>query len=320
MLGCGHCREHPAARKKESKMEAIVLERVSKRFDSVVAVDDLSLRVEQGAVFGLLGPNGAGKTTTLRMIMHILGPDEGSIQVLGQPASGRTQDRIGYLPEERGLYARMKVQEVLVFLAALKGLSEAEASKRVRQWLERLELAAWAEKKINDLSKGMQQKAQFIAAVIHRPPLLILDEPFTGLDPVNATQIKDIMLELRAQGSTVILSTHRMEQVEMMCDAICLINRGRSVLAGDLRAIKQSYGKNTVRIEYSGDGNFLDLPQVVEKLNHFGAVVEAKLRPGADSQEILKAALARGVRLSRFELVEPPLHDIFIEKVSEEHA
>jgi ABC-2 type transport system ATP-binding protein len=320
MLGCGHCREHPAARKKESKMEAIVLERVSKRFDSVVAVDDLSLRVEQGAVFGLLGPNGAGKTTTLRMIMHILGPDEGSIQVLGQPASGRTQDRIGYLPEERGLYARMKVREVLVFLAALKGLSEAEASKRVRQWLERLELAAWAEKKINDLSKGMQQKAQFIAAVIHRPPLLILDEPFTGLDPVNATQIKDIMLELRAQGSTVVLSTHRMEQVEMMCDAICLINRGRSVLAGDLRAIKQSYGKNTVRIEYSGDGNVLDLPQVVEKLNHFGAVVEAKLRPGADSQEILKAALARGVRLSRFELVEPPLHDIFIEKVSEEHA
>jgi ABC-2 type transport system ATP-binding protein len=320
MLGFGHCREPPAPRQKELKMEAIVLERVSKRFDSVVAVDDLSLRVEQGAVFGLLGPNGAGKTTTLRMIMHILGPDEGTIQVLGQPASGRTQDLIGYLPEERGLYARMKVREVLVFLAALKGLSEAEALKRVRQWLERLELAAWAEKKINDLSKGMQQKAQFIAAVIHRPPLLILDEPFTGLDPVNATQIKDIMLELRAQGSTVILSTHRMEQVEMMCDGICLINRGRSVLAGDLRAIKRSYGKNTVRIEYSGDGNFLDLPQVVEKLNHFGAVVEAKLRPGADPQEILKAALARGVRLSRFELVEPPLHDIFIEKVSEEHA
>jgi ABC-2 type transport system ATP-binding protein len=320
MLGFGHCREHPAARKKESKMEAIVLERVSKRFDSVVAVDDLSLRVEQGAVFGLLGPNGAGKTTTLRMILNILAPDEGTIQVLGQPASGRTQDLIGYLPEERGLYARMKVREVLVFLAALKGLSEAEALKRVRQWLERLELASWAEKKINDLSKGMQQKAQFIAAVIHRPPLLILDEPFTGLDPVNATQIKDIMLELRAQGSTVILSTHRMEQVEMMCDAICLINRGRSVLAGDLRAIKQSYGKNTVRIEYSGDGNFLDLPHLVERVNHFGAVVEAKLRSGADPQEILKAALARGVRLSRFELVEPPLHDIFIEKVSEEHA
>lgn len=301
-------------------MDAVVLEDVTKHFDTVVAVDHLSLRVAQGAVFGLLGPNGAGKTTSLRIIMHILAPDSGAVQVLGQPASSRTQDLIGYLPEERGLYTRMKVREVLVFLAALKGLSEAEATRRVRAWLERLELAAWAEKKINDLSKGMQQKAQFIAAVIHRPPLLILDEPFTGLDPVNATVIKDIMLELRGQGSTIILSTHRMEQVEMMCDAICLIHRGHSVLAGDLRSIKQSYGKNTLRIEYSGDGNFLDLPNLVERVNHFGAVAEAKLLPGADPQEILKAAVERGVRLTRFELVEPPLNDIFIEKVSGEHA
>ena len=301
-------------------MEAVSAEHVTKRFDTVVAVSGLSLEIKQGAVFGLLGPNGAGKTTSLRMIMHILVPDEGAIRVLGQPASARMQDLIGYLPEERGLYARMKVREVLVFLAALKGLSEAEASVRVREWLERLDLAAWSEKKINDLSKGMQQKAQFIAAVVHRPPLLILDEPFTGLDPVNATLIKDIMLELRQQGATIILSTHRMEQVEMMCDAICLINHGRSVLAGDLRAIKKSYGKNTARIEYNGDGSFLDLPDLVENLNHFGAVVEAKLRPGADPQEILRAAVQRGVRLSRFELVEPPLHDIFIEKVSGEHA
>jgi ABC-2 type transport system ATP-binding protein len=301
-------------------MEALAVEHVTKRFDTVLAVSDLSLHIEEGAVFGLLGPNGAGKTTSLRMIMRILVPDEGSIRVLGQPASDRTQDLIGYLPEERGLYARMKVREVLVFLVALKGLSEAEASVRVHEWLERLGLAAWSEKKINDLSKGMQQKVQFIAAVAHRPPLLILDEPFTGLDPVNATLIKDIMLELRAKGSTIILSTHRMEQVEMMCDAICLINHGRSVLAGDLRAIKKSYGKNTVRIEYTGDDNFLDLPDLVEKLNHFGGMVEAKLRPGADPQEILKVAVARGVRLTRFELVEPPLHDIFIEKVSEAHA
>jgi ABC-2 type transport system ATP-binding protein len=301
-------------------MDAVVLERVTKRFDSVTAVSGLSLRVRQGAVFGLLGPNGAGKTTTLRMIMRVLIPDEGSIQVLGQAASDRTQDLIGYLPEERGLYPRMKVREVLVFLAALKGLSEAESTRRVRQWLERLELADWAEKKIIDLSKGMQQKAQFIAAVIHQPPLLILDEPFTGLDPVNAGLIKDLMLELRDQGSTIILSTHRMEQVEMMCDTICLINKGQSVLDGDLRAIKQSYGKNTLRIEYSGDGSFLDQPTLVASVNHFGAVVEAKLRPGADPQEILKAALERGVRISRFELVEPPLNDIFIEKVSEGHA
>jgi len=301
-------------------MDAIVAENVSKRFDSVVAVNNLSLRIGQGAVFGLLGPNGAGKTTSLRMAMHILAPDQGTIQVLGQPASERTQDLIGYLPEERGLYVRMKVREVLVFLAALKGLSEAEASKRALVWLERLDLASWAEKKVNDLSKGMQQKVQFIAAVIHQPPLLILDEPFTGLDPINATVIKNIMLELRQQGATIILSTHRMEQVEMMCDAICLIHHGRNVLAGDLRAIKKSYGKNTLRIEYSGDDGFLSQLHLLESVNHYGAMVEARLRPGADPQEILRAAVERGVRLTRFELVEPPLHDIFIEKVSEAHA
>ncbi len=301
-------------------MDAVAIDRVTKRFDSVVAVQDLSLRVEQGAVFGLLGPNGAGKTTSLRMIMNILSPDEGTVQVMGQPASERTQDLIGYLPEERGLYRRMKVREALIFLAAIKGLSEAEAGRRVGEWLERLELAAWAEKKINDLSKGMQQKAQFIGAVVHRPALLILDEPFAGLDPVNAAIIKDIMLELREKGSTIILSTHRMEQVEMMCDAICLVNHGRSVLAGDLRAIKKSYGKNTLRMEYEGDDKFLERPELVEKVNRFGAVVEAKLRMGADPQEILKGAVAAGVRLTRFELVEPPLNDIFIEKVSGANA
>ncbi|HUU14997.1 MAG TPA: ATP-binding cassette domain-containing protein [Terriglobia bacterium] len=301
-------------------MDAVVLQNVTKRFDSIVAVRDLSLRVRQGAVFGLLGPNGAGKTTTLRMIMRILLPDEGSIEVFGEPASDRTQDLIGYLPEERGLYPRMKVREVLVFLAGLKGLSEKEATRRIHQWLERLDLAPWAEKRVNDLSKGMQQKAQFIATVVHKPSLLILDEPFTGLDPVNAGLIKDLMLELREQGSTIILSTHRMEQVELMCDSICLINKGQSVLDGDLRAIKQSFGKNTVRIEYSGDGDFLNQPALIENLNHFGAVVEAKLRPGADPQEILRLAVARGVRITRFELVEPPLNDIFIQKVSETHA
>lgn len=301
-------------------MDAVVLQNVTKRFDSLTAVKDLALRVRQGSVFGLLGPNGAGKTTTLRMIMRVLIPDEGSIEVLGQPASDSTQDLIGYLPEERGLYPRMKVREVLVFLAGLKGLAKKEATRRVREWLERLDLAPWSEKRVNDLSKGMQQKAQFIATVIHKPPLLILDEPFTGLDPVNAGLIKDLMLELREQGSTIILSTHRMDQVEKMCDSICLINKGQSVLDGDLRAIKQSYGKNTVRIEYSGDGDFLNQPALIENVNHFGAVVEVKLRPGADSQEILKLAVARGVRITRFELVEPPLNDIFIKKVSETHA
>ncbi len=301
-------------------MDAIVLDHITKRFDSLTAVSDLSLRVRQGAIFGLLGPNGAGKTTTLRMVMRVLIPDQGSIQVLGQPVDERTQDIIGYLPEERGLYPRMQVREVLIFLAGLKGLSEPEADRRARDWLERLEIGAWSERKVNELSKGMQQKVQFIAAVLHRPPLVILDEPFAGLDPVNAALIKDIMLDMREQGSTLILSTHRMEQVEMMCDSICLINQGRNILEGELHAIKKSYGKNTVRIEYSGNGNFLNAPGLFENVNRFGAVVEARLRPGADPQEILRAALQDGARVTRFELVEPPLNDIFIEKVSADHA
>lgn len=301
-------------------MDALIIEGVTKRFDSLTAVSGLSLRIREGAIFGLLGPNGAGKTTTLRMIMRILIPDEGSIQAFGEPLSERTQDLMGYLPEERGLYPRMEVQKILVFLAALKGVPEAEAERRAGEWLERLELSTWAKKKVLDLSKGMQQKVQFIASVLHNPRLLILDEPFSGLDPVNAATIKDIMLELKSQGVTMILSTHRMEQVEMMCDSICLVNKGRDILDGDLADIKKSYGKNTLRIEYSGGNSFLEHTGLIERLNHFGAVTEAKLRPGADPQEILKIAIQCGARINRFELVEPPLNDIFIEKVSESNA
>lgn len=296
-------------------MDAVSIERVTKSYDTLTAVNDLSLTIRQGAVFGLLGPNGAGKTTTLRMVMRILVPDTGSIRILDQPLTEKTQDLIGYLPEERGLYPRMEVRKILVFLAALKGVPELEANRRAGEWLERFELTDWAGKKVIDLSKGMQQKVQFIATVIHRPQLLILDEPFTGLDPVNAILVKDIMLELRARGSTIILSTHRMEQVEMMCDSICLINKGRDVLHGELREIKKSYGKNTLRLECSDDGNFLERTGLVEKVNRYGEVLEAKLRSGADPQEILKCAVQQGVRINRFELVEPPLNDIFIEKV-----
>ena len=271
-------------------------------------------------MFGLLGPNGAGKTTTLRMLLRIIVPDEGSIEVLGHPLADGTQDRIGYLPEERGLYLRMTVRDVLVFLGALKGLSEGEADRRARLWLERLEVADWSERKVNELSKGMQQKVQFIAAVLHEPPLLVLDEPFAGFDPVNVAAVKDIMLDLRDRGTTIVLSTHRMEQVEMMCDSICLINHGRQVLAGDLREIKRAYGRNTVRIEYARSGTALDLEPFASSVNHFGMVVEAKLRPGVDPQEILKATVERGVPLARFELIEPPLADIFVEKVTAAHA
>jgi len=297
-------------------MDAVLVEQVTKRFDSFAAVSSLSLGIKQGAVFGLLGPNGAGKTTTLRMIVRILMPDEGTIQVLGQPLGEHTQDLIGYLPEERGLYRRMRIREVLVFLAALKGVEEAEAGRRARAWLERLGLADWVENEVNDLSRGMQQKVQFLAAILHRPQLLILDEPFTGLDPVNAALVKDVMLELRDQGTTIILSTHLMEQVEQMCDSICLIHKGRKILDGDLKAIKKSYGNNTVRIEFSGDRTFLNLPELIEATKFYGEVVEVKLRSGADSQQILKAAIERGVEIRRFELMEPPLNSIFIEKVS----
>jgi len=301
-------------------MDAVCLEQVTKRFDSFDAVSRLTLGIKEGAVFGLLGPNGAGKTTTLRMIVRILLPDEGSVRVLGRPMSERTQELIGYLPEERGLYRQMRILEILVFLGALKGLSEAEAERRARAWLDRLGLGDRTNYEVNGLSRGMQQKVQFIAAILHRPPLVILDEPFTGLDPVNAAVIKDVMLELRNQGATIILSTHRMDQVEQMCDSICLMNKGQKILDGDLKAIKKSYGTNTVRIEFTGDPAFMQLPGIIERTNSYGEVVEITLRPEADSQQILKSAVERGVQIRRFELIEPPLNDIFIEKVSERDA
>jgi len=269
---------------------AISLQNVTKSYDGVTAVNAVSLNVREGAILGLLGPNGAGKTSTIRMVMNILIPDEGSIQVFGDPVSDDTRRLTGYLPEERGLYPRMDVRSVIVFLAALRGLSEAEARKRADEWLGRLELSDWAGKKVRDLSKGMQQKVQFIAAVLHKPRLMILDEPFSGLDPVNAATIKDIMLEMRDQGSTIVLSTHLMEQVERLCDSICLINKGHNILDGDLRAIKKSYGKNTVRIEFTGSDGFLAHPAIAS-VNRFGSGAEAKLKPAADAQEILKAAV-----------------------------
>jgi ABC-2 type transport system ATP-binding protein len=301
-------------------MNAVGLEKVTKRYDSFDAVSSLTMEIKEGAVFGLLGPNGAGKTTTLRMIVRILIPDEGSVSVLGKPLSERTQDLIGYLPEERGLYRQMRLLEILRFLGALKGLSESESERRARVWLDRLGLGDRLHDEIHSLSRGMQQKIQFIAAIIHRPALVILDEPFTGLDPVNAAVIKDAMLELRNQGATIILSTHRMDQVEQMCDSICLMNKGQKLLDGDLKAIKKSYGNNTVRMEFVGDPDFLEIPTIIERINHYGEMVDITLRPGADAQQILRSAVERGVEVRRFELIEPPLNDIFIEKVSERNA
>jgi ABC-2 type transport system ATP-binding protein len=295
--------------------EAIRLSGVSKAFSGHQAVKDLSLSVPRGAAFGLLGPNGAGKTTTLRMILNVLGPDSGAIEILGRPANQETRDRIGYMPEERGLYPRMVVEEQLLFFAELKGVPRKEAARRLGPWLERLGLAEWRQRKLNELSKGMQQKAQFIATVLHEPDILILDEPLSGLDPVGVNVMRDVFVDLRRQGKTVVLSSHQMETVERLCDAIALIHRGRKVLDGPVSEVRSRHGKNTVVLSYEGDGSFLaGLPGVL-KVNDFGRYVEIKMAEGGDAQAILREAAAR-LRVSRFEVVEPSLHDIFVEQVT----
>jgi ABC-2 type transport system ATP-binding protein len=294
---------------------AIRLSGVSKAFSGHVAVQDLSLSVPRGAAFGLLGPNGAGKTTTLRMIMNVLGPDTGTIEILGQPATQETRDRIGYMPEERGLYPRMVVEEQLLFFAELKGVPRKEGARRLEPWLERLGLAEWRRRKLNELSKGMQQKAQFIATVLHEPDVLILDEPLSGLDPVGVNVMRDVIVDLRRRGKTVVLSSHQMETVERLCDAIALIHHGRKVLEGPVSEVRSRHGKNTVVLSYEGDGAFLSSLPGVLKVNDFGRYVEIKMAEGADPQAILREASAR-IRVSRFEVVEPSLHDIFVEQVT----
>ncbi len=299
-------------------MNALEIHRVTKRFGDFTAVSDLSLNVPAGSVYGLLGPNGAGKTTTIRMVMNILVPDEGTVQVLGRSLDEEMKAHIGYLPEDRGLYPKMKVGELILFLAEIKGVSRPRARAGLDGWLRRFDLGDWCNKKVEQLSKGMQQKVQFIVTVLHRPDLIILDEPFAGLDPVNTKLIKDIMLELRDEGRTIIFSTHRMEQVEMICDNICLINKSRMVLEGNLAEIKRRYGKNTVVLEYEGDGRFVAGLPGVEKVDDYGKYMEVKLREAGDPQEILRQA-AGTLRVNRFEVQEPSLNAIFIEKVGVSH-
>ena len=300
-------------------MRVVTLDRVTKRFDQFVAVRDLSFEVGQGTVFGLVGPNGAGKTTTIRMITNILGPDDGQIRVLEQRPSPALQERIGYLPEERGLYKRMKVGDQLLFFASLKGVAKWEARKRIGDWLARLELLEWRDKKASELSKGMQQKVQFIAAVLHEPELLILDEPFSGLDPVSVNLLKGVILDLKAKAKTIIFSTHQMEQVEQLCDDICLIDHATKVLGGSLRDVKRSFGRNTVLLDYEGPDSFLD-QELAKRVNRFPNHLEILLQDGADPQEVLRRAMSAGGRVNRFELVEPSLNEIFIECVTRRKA
>lgn len=291
------------------------VESVTKRFGEFTAVEDLSFDVRAGRVFGFLGPNGAGKTTTIRMIVGITAPDEGRIELFGEKVSSASQNRIGYLPEERGLYKKMKIQEQLRYFAALKGVSQADADKKIDFWLERMRLSEWKKKKTTDLSKGMSQKIQFISTVLHDPDLLILDEPFSGLDPVNVEFLIEVVAELKAQHKTIIFSTHLMETAERLCDDIILINKSRKVIGGTLREVKGSFSKNMIALRCVGGENVLADETLVSKITTHADEKELVLAENADAQILLKKLIEAGAAISKFEQIEPSLNDIFIEKV-----
>jgi ABC-2 type transport system ATP-binding protein len=289
-------------------MDAIQLSSVVKTFGNTRAVDDVSLAVPEGAVYGFIGPNGSGKTTTMRMIVNIIYPDSGAIRVFGEEPRGGT-GRIGYLPEERGLHRRMNVQPLLEFHGELRGGRKVAAE--VRTWLERLELGHCASRRVDTLSKGMSQKVQFIAAVVPEPKLLILDEPFTGLDPVSANSIRTAILDLRRRGATVILSTHDMNVAESMCDYIFMIYRGRKVLDGTLEAIQQQYGNDTIRVAADGGASVMDGLPNVERIRDLGQVQELRMALGCDPQEVLRTLVER-TRVTSFSVSRPSLEDIFV--------
>lgn len=296
------------------------IDAISKIYDGKVAVKNLSLSVKRGEIYGILGPNGAGKTSTIRMICGITLPDSGTIEFLGEPMRMELQSKIGYLPEERGLYKKMKVGELLVYFAELKGVSRAVAKEKASMWLKRFEIETWSEKKVEELSKGMQQKVQFIAVVLHEPELLILDEPFSGLDPINSELVMDIILELKKSGKTILFSTHRMEQVEKICDSICLINNGQKVLDGNVREVKKSYGKNMLHIEFDGSDAFIDAAVAMGKVelrDRHPKYAELKLLGDTKPKDVL-ALIGDDTDLTRFELAEPSLKEIFILRVGKQ--
>jgi ABC-2 type transport system ATP-binding protein len=298
-------------------MQTLELQNISKSFGKLNAVQALSLTVEAGSIYGFLGPNGAGKTTTIRMIMEIILPDSGQILIKGQPNTSREiLDRVGYLPEERGVYRKMKVREALEFFAALKGLKKSAHKTKIDSWIERFEMADVQAKKMEELSKGNQQKIQFLTAILHDPDLIILDEPFMGLDPINSELIKDVILEQKKRGAAIVFSTHLMESAEKLCDAICLINKGRKVLDGEIKQVKRNFGRNNVILAYDGKSDFLKNNGVVERFNDSGNYAEIQLRHGASPQALLAAAMQHA-EIFRFEIVEPSLHEIFLATVKE---
>jgi ABC-2 type transport system ATP-binding protein len=300
-------------------MEALILENVSKSFGDVRAVDELSVQVPAGSVYGFLGPNGAGKTTTIRMIMNIIQPDKGHIEIFGDGAKTNVKNRIGYMPEERGLYRKMKVSKVLAFFGAIKGLSASELNFRVPQWLQQVDLTGWANKKVEELSRGMHQKLQFAVTAINEPDLLILDEPFSGLDPVNQDLLKDIICRMRDEGKTILFSTHVMHEAERLCDFILLINKGKAVLDGRLDDIRSRYKSGAVSIELEGDTSFIRALPMVKTAETQGRRIEITLKEKADAQDLLKALVDR-VRVKAFEVKMPSLHEIFVRLVGRDNV
>ncbi len=294
----------------------ILLQGVTKRFGSHTAVSSLDLEIPRGTVYGLLGPNGSGKTTTLRIIMGILLPDEGEVRLLGGGPGVTQNARVGYLPEERGVYRKMKVWELLVFLGEIRGLRRSEALQRSKDWLRRLELTEWAENRLQDLSKGMQQKVQFIGTVLHEPEILILDEPFSGLDPINQEVLEGIVREFQERGTTILFSTHLMDHAERLCERVCLISKARKVLDSDLKELKKKERKGLVAVEFEGDDGWLRGPEVAD-IRLQEDCVHLVLKEGSDHQAILRRGVEAGVRIDRFELVEPRLHEIFVRHAGE---
>jgi ABC-2 type transport system ATP-binding protein len=290
----------------------LVLENISKAYDTKIAVDNLSLSVPKGVLYGIIGPNGAGKTTTIRMIMNIIAPDSGKVIFDGKQADGNFVNRVGYLPEERGLYKKMTLREVILYMAELKGCNRGLAKERIMPWLKRMGLESYVDKKVEELSKGMAQKLQFVTTILHEPEIIILDELFSGLDPLNIELIKSVLLEQKRAGKTILFSTHVMEQAEKLCDHICMISRGKKVLDGKIGDVKARFGKNAIQVEIEGDGSFIrDIPGV-GSVTDFNNYHELRLSADADSHAILKQVIER-VSVRRFELVEPSLYDIFID-------
>jgi ABC-2 type transport system ATP-binding protein len=285
-----------------------------KQYATVHAVDDVSLEVKKGAIFGLLGPNGAGKTTTIRMLLNIITPDSGTVAYDGAPFSPSLQNKIGYLPEERGLYRKNKLIDTILYFASLKGMEKATAKRTAFEWLRRFELESYGQKKVEELSKGNQQKVQFIISIMHNPEFVVLDEPFSGLDPVNQIVLKDILQELKQQGKAVIFSTHQMDSAEKLCDEICLINHGKIVVKGSIKEVKQQFGKDAVRVEYDGDGSFISSLPFVGGATVYENYAEIVLKNGISSRTVIGEISSR-VDLRKFEFVEPSLNSIFLEVV-----